>query len=50
MADPCAQRFDRIKYPSSLVRNQISSAKTIINGRAIPMHAKMMWNASDIPI
>ena len=50
IAVPFAQRFARSTYSDWRVRSHAISAATIMTGMAIPMTAKIMWNASDRPI
>ncbi len=50
IAVPRAQRLARSRYTGSRVRCQRPSATTINTGIAMPMTAKTMWKASDIPI
>ncbi len=50
MAVPRAHRLARSRYIGSRVFCQRRSAMTMSTGIAIPMTAKMMWNASDTAI
>ena len=50
IAVPRAHLLARSRYSAPPVRTQAASAATIITGIAMPMTAKMMWNASDSPI